>query len=178
MATSYTHSIPTPPFSPQNYKMPDVHQPDEPLKSTINLLDALVGFYQNERMWVYRTRATLEDAFASSPIGDDNSCPEASTSNVDQDAEESNNSIHSEASKGQQQTTRWHRRKKGFKLRIDGIRAKRVISTQPQTQKSEQLPPREQILDMYEKMMEARMESCQRLNKLVRDANRANLHHR
>ncbi|KAF4619488.1 hypothetical protein D9613_005341 [Agrocybe pediades] len=181
MATSYTHSIPTPPFSPQIIRMPAAQQPEEPLKSTINLLDSLVGFYQRERMWVYHTRARYEDAFSPPTTTDAGSAySEASTSKVDQGFDDSINSNHSEASNGQQHTTRWHKRKKGFKLRIEGIRPTRVISTHSrgQAQKSEQLPPREQILDMYEKMMEARMESCQRLNKLVRDANRANLRYR
>jgi hypothetical protein len=71
------------------------------------------------------------------------------------------------------------RRKKEFKLRLEGIRSKRVNPLQfAQEQSVEQLRPHEQILDMFEKMMEARMESCQRVNRLVREASRTNNHDR
>ncbi|KDR83611.1 hypothetical protein GALMADRAFT_235891, partial [Galerina marginata CBS 339.88] len=175
MATAYTHSIPTPPFSPQNYRMPDENT-ENPLKSTVNLLDSLVAFYQHERMWVYRTRAMLEDAFTTPPIMDGNNESHSDPDNLTVMDEGHNNP----SSSSHKQSTSWTRRKKGFKLRIDGIRSRRVISTQPvgPSQQPADLPPREQILEMFEKMMEARMESCQRVNKLVREANRANLHSR
>ncbi|PPQ83276.1 hypothetical protein CVT25_004017 [Psilocybe cyanescens] len=180
MATAYTHSIPTPPFSPQNYRMPDENT-ENPLKSTINLLDSLVAFYQHERMWVYRTRATLEDAFQSPPIMEDRPQLNSDDNSVSTNDEEADGYINSQSPSSSraenQQPTRWNRRKRGFKLRIDGIRHKRVISTQPVGEpQSEQLPPREHILQMFEKMMESRMESCQRVNKMIQDANRANLH--
>ncbi|KAH9482377.1 hypothetical protein JR316_0004477 [Psilocybe cubensis] len=183
MATAYTHSIPTPPFSPQNYRMPDENA-ENPLKSTINLLDSLVAFYQHERMWVYRTRATLEDAFQSPPPPTDDraqdNLDDISASTNDEEAARYTDAQLPSTSRAQsQQSTRWNRRKRGFKLRIDGIRHKRVISTQPVgDQHSGQLPPREHILQMFEKMMESRMESCQRVNKMIQDANRANLHQR
>ena len=189
MTTSYTHLIPTPPFSPQNYRMTE-ETVDNPLKSTINLLDSLVAFYQQERMWVYRTRATLEEAFENPPILSSNSSSSYQGSNNGKssnlrsfnDFNESGTSSagHGLGHEDHQQPTRWMRRKKGFKLRLDGIRARRVISTQQdgQSTPTDQLQPREQILEMFEKMMETRMESCQRVNKLVRDANRAALHYR
>ncbi|KAF8165221.1 hypothetical protein B0H34DRAFT_229081 [Crassisporium funariophilum] len=176
MATAYTHSIPTPPFSPHNYRMPDENA-DDPLKSTINLLDSLVAFYQHERMWVYRTRAMLEEAFPNPPIM--TSPNQSSSSQSTPSLADSRYNDPNEPSPSHQ-STRWMRRKKGFKLRLDGIRAKRVISAQPMSEglQHEQLQPREQILEMFEKMMESRMESCQRVTKLVRDANRAHLHSR
>lgn len=158
--------------------MPDENT-ENPLKSTINLLDSLVAFYQHERMWVYRTRAVLEDAFPTPPIIDGTSTysdPEIAAAMVEQEYDDYN---PSGPSQGREQT-RWSRRKKGFKLRIDGIRNRRVIATQPGGQPQQPARPssREQILEMFEKMMEARMESCQRVNRLVREANRATLHHR
>ncbi|KAJ3517986.1 hypothetical protein NLJ89_g151 [Agrocybe chaxingu] len=182
MATAYTHSIPTPPFSPHNYRMPD-ETTENPLRSTINLLDSLVAFYQHERMWVYRTRAMLEEAFQMPPLPgtahqqyltDQHGMP------MDIRMEDMNDPGAAQS----HQSTRWMRRKRGFKLRLDGIRNRRVISTQPvgqgqgQEQGYEELQPRERILEMFDKMMESRMESCQRVTKLVRDANRANLHDR
>ena len=136
------------------------------LKSTINLLDSLIAYYQHERMWVYRTRATLEEAFPNPSIMDPTtqSSPSPPTGN-------------DEVPINEPHQTRWTRRKKEFKLRLDGIRPKRMIFAVPadQVQQPEYLHPREQLLDLFEKMMESRMESCQRINKLVRDAN---LHHR
>ncbi|KAF8974441.1 hypothetical protein BDZ97DRAFT_1911623 [Flammula alnicola] len=182
MATAYTHSIPTPPFSPQNYRMPDENT-ENPLISTINLLDSLVAFYQHERMWVYRTHAVLEDAFTPPMMdtaGITYSDPRISPSNTIVDPQYDGYNEAMGNPQNRQPASRWMRRKKGFKLRIDGIRAKRVINTQPvgQTQQSDDRPPREHILEMFEKMMEARMESCQRVNKLVREANRATVHYR
>jgi hypothetical protein len=148
---------------------------ENPLKSTINILDSLVAFYQHERMWVYRTRAILEEALPNPSIMDTTtqSISASSSLPIGNDEAPINEPLASHQ-------TRWMRRKKGFKLRLDGIRPKRVISAIPvnQVRRPEYLHPREQLLEMFEKLMESRMESCQRINKLVRDANRANLHYR
>ncbi|KAF8812569.1 hypothetical protein BYT27DRAFT_7160160 [Phlegmacium glaucopus] len=148
---------------------------ENPLKSTINLLDSLVAFYQHERMWVYRTRAMLEEAIPNPSIMDPatQSLSASSSLSVGDYEVPTNEPLTSHQ-------TRWTRRKKGFKLRLDGIRPKRVVCAIPvdQVRQPEYLHPREQLLDMFEKMMESRMESCQRITKLVRDANRANLHYR
>ncbi|KAF8914029.1 hypothetical protein CPB84DRAFT_1758195 [Gymnopilus junonius] len=151
MATSYTHSIPTPPFSPQNYRMPDENT-ENPLKSTINLLDSLVAFYQHEQMWVYRTRAVLEDAFPTPPLTDTYSDPDVASAMAEQEYDGYDNLLG--VSQGREQT--------------------RQPADQPR--QASRHSSREQILEMFEKMMEARMESCQRVNKLVREANRATLH--
>ena len=146
---------------------------ENPLKSTINLLDSLVAFYQHERMWVYRTRAMLEEAFPNPSVMD----PTTQSISASSSPPTGNDEIPTPEPSHQ---TRWTRRKKGFKLRLDGIRPKRVISAIPvdQVRRPEYIHPREQLLEMFEKMMESRMESCQRINRLVRDANRAYLHHR
>ena len=149
---------------------------EDPLKSSINLLDSLVAFYQHERMWVYRTRAMLEEAFPNPSVGMDPTIQSISASSsppMGNDEAPTNEPPPSHQ-------TRWSRRKKGFKLRLDGIRPKRVVSAIPVDQNSqpEYIHPREQLLEMFEKMMESRMESCQRINKLIRDANRANLRYR
>lgn len=177
--------MPTPPFSPQNYKTSDENT-ENPLNSTINLLDSLVAFYQQERMWVYRTQAVLDDAF-STP----STMESPNTINI-MYSDHHLSSLSSKAKMGlsyernndprgnpqDPQASRWARRKKGFKLRIDDIRAKRIVNTQPvgETQHHDKLRPRKQILEMFDKMMETRLESCQRVNKLIREANRATLH--
>ncbi|TFK43411.1 hypothetical protein BDQ12DRAFT_674932 [Crucibulum laeve] len=187
---AYPHSIPTPPFSPQHPQGPS-EQIEDPLKSTISLLDSLVAFYQHERMWVYRTRATLENAFADPPLQQNitHNQPHAyplsspTASSLPSSASDFSGFERDEGSSAtpEQQPTPWMRRKKGFKLRLDGLapRNRRVISTHPVDQHQpvqENSQPREHILELFEKMMESRMESCQRVNKLVRNANRANLH--
>ena len=48
-------SLPTPPHSPERSL-----RPSRPIDSTIRILESLVAFYHQERMWVYRTRASLE----------------------------------------------------------------------------------------------------------------------
>jgi len=144
-------------------RVPDYESTENPLKSTIHLLDSLVAFYQHERMWVYRTRAMLEEAFPNPSVMDptSQSIP----------ASPSPSARNDEVPPSHQ--TRWMHRKKGFKLRLDGIRfrPKRAIPVD-QIRQPEYLHPREQLLETFEKMMESRMESCQRINKLVRDANR------
>lgn len=150
-------------------RVPDYESTENPLKSTIHLLDSLVAFYQHERMWVYRTRAILEEAFPNPSVIDPTtqSIPASSSPPAKKDEAPINELLPS-------RQTRWTRRKKGFKLRLNGIRPKRVVSAIPvdQIRKLEYLHPREQLLEMFEKMLESRMESCQRMNKLVRDANR------
>ena len=150
-------------------RVPDYESTESPLKSTIHLLDSLVAFYQHERMWVYRTRAMLEEAFPNPSVLDPTtqSISASSSPPASNDEAPPNEPLPS-------RQTRWTRRKKGFKLRLNGIRPKRVISAIPvdQVREPEYLHPREQLLEMFEKMMESRMESCQRINKLVRDANR------
>jgi len=49
---------------------PDYESTENPLKTTTHLLDSLVAFYQHERMWVYRTRAMLEEAFPNPAVMD------------------------------------------------------------------------------------------------------------
>jgi hypothetical protein len=182
-ADSFPHSIPTPPFSPNNQQPP--HDADNPLKSTINLLDSLVAFYQHERMWVYRTRAVLEEAFDAPPaitpsapnseMRDENPLPSPSgSSSSSLSSEASTTENEGESSRTGQVQSRWMRRKRGFNLRLEGITKPKRFSKPLQMDHQDQ-DAKEHILQLFEKMMENRMESCQRVNKLVRNANRAYL---
>lgn len=158
---------------------------DHPLKSTINLLDALVNFYQHERMWVYRTRATLENAFQDSPMSDAQDTlpsPTSDSESLPEGESENEPSDDLPSSSPTKPNMRWLHRKRGFKLKLEGVGRRRRASTlkslNMDAPHQKNIPQREQILEMFEKIMEARMESCQRVNRLVRNANRADLHHR
>ncbi|TFK29376.1 hypothetical protein FA15DRAFT_752826 [Coprinopsis marcescibilis] len=187
MSVTYPHAIPTPPISPLPQSMASDSAPPH-LKSTINLLDSLIAYYQQERMWVYRTRAELDgypkaDASASAVTPTPSTPPEdhATIAKV----EETNDLPDAESSGSAKNITsassRWSKRKKGFKLRLE-ISQPRIASTvhpvAASSSRSGSIPQREHILEMFEKMMESRMESCERLNRLVRNANRAHLFHR
>jgi len=65
------------------------------------------------------------------------------------------------------QNTLWMRRKKSFKLKLEGIsmRGKRRHANS-----AHEPTPGVQILELFENMMQARMESCERVSRLVRDA--------
>jgi hypothetical protein len=66
--------------------------------------------------------------------------------------------------------TLWMRRKRGFKLRLEGISTR---GKRRQTNAGHEAPPTPgvQILELFEKMMQSRMESCERMKFLVKDAN-------
>ncbi|KAF9534191.1 hypothetical protein CPB83DRAFT_843839 [Crepidotus variabilis] len=182
MAAENFHSMPTPPFSPQNMRILHAGEQDA-LKSTANVVDSLVAYYQHEKMWVYRTRAALEDAFSPATDGEVQYHQQQSYAREGRpyglptpiEREGLFQGLDSgPGDQGDMSPSRWKARKRGFKLKLEGIRAKRVINTQS----PDQLHPREQILEMYEKMMEGRMQSCQRVSKMIQDANRAKLHDR
>jgi hypothetical protein len=183
MSAPYPHSIPTPPFSPETNHL-QLAQPEssnEPLKETVNLLDTLITYYQQESMWVCRARATLENAFDDSLLSDSSMSPPSRGESPDDERDE--DPLDRSASRSSPTGSQWIHRKKGFKMRLDlSPKARppvRPLRPPPAVQSSGgQIPPRDHILTMFGKMMEARMESCVRVNKLVRNANRANLHKR
>ncbi|KAL0949408.1 hypothetical protein HGRIS_009470 [Hohenbuehelia grisea] len=193
MSTSYTNPMPTPPFSPQvDARMPQNLDPS--LKSTANMLDSLVSFYQQERMWVYRTRAQLEEEEDSDPsdcsnVGQSESSRHALTlpplsTTSRSDTIDTTLRGPGRPSTPTQSASRWSRRKKAFKLRLDNLKPQHnrralleqsVAMHKAQTDESQSSV---RILEMYDTMLESRMESCQRINRLIRNANRAYLHHR
>ncbi|TFK75781.1 hypothetical protein BDN72DRAFT_831215 [Pluteus cervinus] len=174
--------MPTPPCSPDSTR-PREHG-DPSLQSTIELLDSLVAFYQHERMWVYRTRASLQ----ASAIQDESDSPQSPSSTTSSDTEsvviKSEPGLSPPASPvlSSSPSSRWSRRKRGFKLQLEGKSSNR--RPVPYSLKQSHSPSqsashsRERILEMFEKMMEARMESCERVNRLVRNANRVDLYSR
>ncbi|KAH6915325.1 hypothetical protein BKA70DRAFT_574203 [Coprinopsis sp. MPI-PUGE-AT-0042] len=183
MSAPYPHSIPTPPFSPETHhlQMSDSDPQNEPLKETVNLLDSLITYYQQESMWVCRTRATLENAFDESPFSDSSMSPPSGNDSPEGE-DDAKHPMDQSGARPIPTGSQWIQRKRGFKMRLDlSPKARPPVRSlrSPSIQSSGgHAPPREHILTMFEKMMEARMESCMRVNKLVRNANRANLHKR
>ena len=129
----YTHHhhhhqplLPTPPSSPPTIGM-------HPVESTISLLESLVAFYHQERMWVYRTRAQLEmGLFNSKPEGsvpvdaelDDDP---ASPGQLQTQSTSSPDSGKSAENTSPSPPTKWLKRKKAFNLRLEGISATRSM---------------------------------------------------
>jgi hypothetical protein len=167
-------SLPTPPDSPQ--------RSSRRIDPTISLLESLVAFYHQERMWVYRTRASLELVLEAAPSGNSDSVISSADSDLpkEEGAEEEQESTtvnavgmqtldgvraESTSSSGLR-TTLWMRRKKGFKLKLDGI-STRGKRRQANPGLEAPLTPGVQMLELFENMMQARMESCERLSKLV-----------
>ena len=157
----------TPPFSP---RAPD------PDKSTTHLLDSLVSFYRQEMMWVYRTRASLELVELAGPStgskADSPSTTEPSPAiATDVDA----TPVKLEPfTMPPTPSTRWVRRKQNFKLRLDTL--PQLERSRPPSQEDRVSTSGVRVLELFESMIAARMESCERVNRLVRKANRANLY--
>lgn len=119
------------------------------LQSTINLHSSLVDFYQEERVWVNRVRTDLARASSRDGATDDQKpllTGSSSSSSSDQQGSSS---------------SRWSYRKNEFGLRLDGLSSK---------MKECGLQQKEHILELFDKMIETRMESCQRVNELLRQA--------
>jgi len=168
------------------------------MRTTENILDSLVSFYQQERMWVYRTRAQLEDMQDSDPsdcstdsqLGESSRhpliLPSLSLSTTSAAADSADSRVEHQPPPSslppEQPVSRWERRKQAYKMRLDlGQKSKRTMVEQSAAVHSTRLAtdgsqPSVHILELYDTMMESRMESCQRINRLIRNANRANLH--
>ncbi|TBU49586.1 hypothetical protein BD309DRAFT_851161 [Dichomitus squalens] len=174
------NALPTPPQSPTS--------PDGP-HPAVSLLESLEAFYQQERYWVHHTRAALELAITKgidAPPSDHSNTPSpcasqgllspASTTSSDTAV----SVIKSEPdapppSLSRSDATRWMRRKNTMRLKLDGVslhaRKRRPVRAPP-------TEPGARLLEMFSELMDARMESCQRVQRLVRNANRADLHMR
>ncbi|KAG1783191.1 hypothetical protein EV702DRAFT_1060529 [Suillus placidus] len=167
--------LPTPPSSPPRVGL-------HPVESTITLLENLVAFYHQERMWVYRTRAQLEM-----------SLQERDASAVAADEEEEMEKEEPDSAEETSETTKWMKRKKAFGLKLEGIATTRGMprgGIVKQRAPPPMLPafahsnqtggqtvlgssgrePGVEILEMFERMMQARMESCERVTRMVRNA--------
>lgn len=122
--------LPTPPSSPPTIGM-------HPVESTISLLESLVAFYHQERMWVYRTRAQLEMGLLhrapDSPFGSSVPVDAGLDDNPDSPGQLQTRSASSPDSTKTAENaspsppTKWLKRKKAFNLRLEGISSTRSM---------------------------------------------------
>ncbi|TFY75400.1 hypothetical protein EWM64_g8614 [Hericium alpestre] len=76
--------------------------------------------------------------------------------------------------------SRWVQRKKSFKLKLEGIPNSSMIRRRRHKRHADSAGANAaetgtRLLELFGQLMEARMESCHRINRLVKDANRADL---
>lgn len=145
---------------------------------SINLAESLLAFYHQERMWCYRTRASLELVLEAAPSSVRDSSI-SSSAESDATTEEGDATLalirphgimkaESNSPSNIQANTLWMRRKKSFKLKLEGISTR---SRKRQTPQGQDAPPTPgvQILETFEALMQARMESCERVSKLMKN---------
>ncbi|KAI0677495.1 hypothetical protein C8Q78DRAFT_1002946 [Trametes maxima] len=176
--------LPTPPQSPTVDQVAD---------STAILLDSLEQFYQQERYWAHHTRAALELSLTKgidAPAVADAPSPSSSTQSALSPSPSAMSDITAVDSPVVKMETDaalppppsrsargplWARRKNMMRLKLDGIslhqRKRRPLRAPP-------TEPATRLLEMFSELMDARMESCQRVQRLVRSANRDDLYMR
>ncbi|KAI0832474.1 hypothetical protein BC628DRAFT_1309538 [Trametes gibbosa] len=179
------NGLPTPPLSPASRHF---------AHPTAVLLDSLQQFYHQERYWAHHTRAALELTLTKGVDGPtplDAPSPSSSTqsalspaSSTDSDATavddpvvkmESDPALPPPPSRASSQATRWMRRKNMMRLKLDGValhHRKRRPSRAPPSE------PAARILEMFSELMDARMESCQRVQRLVHSTHQEDLYMR
>ena len=174
------HALPTPPFSPPQTLT------DAPVDTSVVLLNSLVSFYQQESLWVHRTRAALELALTAK--GRDSITAAATAKALSSDSSASLTDDSDVQSIKAEPTTpppsvgkmhpksRWMQRKQSFKLRLEGIGPQSLHRRNRRMRRDATAEAGTRLLELFGQLMEARMESCHRVNRLVREANRADLY--
>ena len=178
-------ALPTPPFSPPQTLT------DAPADTSVVLLNSLVSFYQQESLWVHRTRAALELALTAK--GRD-SITAAATAKAISSSSSSTDSLGSLTEDSDMQSikaepttpppslgkvhpkSRWLQRKQSFKLRLEGIGPHSLHRRQRRMRRDASAETGTRLLELFGQLMEARMESCHRVNRLVRESNRVDLY--
>jgi hypothetical protein len=175
-------ALPTPPFSPPQTLT------DAPADTSVVLLNSLVSFYQQESLWVHRTRAALELALTAN--GRD-SITAAATAKALSSSDDSSAGLTEDSDlqsiKAEPTTpppslgkvhpkSRWLQRKQSFKLKLEGIGPHNLHRRQRRMQRDASAETGTRLLELFGQLMEARMESCHRVNRLVREANRVDLY--
>lgn len=174
------HALPTPPFSPPQTLT------DAPVDTSVVLLNSLVSFYQQESLWVHRTRAALElaltakgrDSITAAATAKALSSSDSSASLTDDSDVQS---IKAEPTSPPPSVgkihpkSRWMQRKQSFKLRLEGIGPQSLHRRNRRMRRDATAEAGTRLLELFGQLMEARMESCHRVNRLVREANRADL---
>jgi len=178
-------ALPTPPQSPRTLEVN---------RSAANTLETLAAFYQQEQYWIHHTRASLElaltrgiDAPPSSVIASTSATPDGAATDTASTAAgpaikvepdtasiplvDSPSSTRPEVSLNDlsARASRWVRRKNQMKLKIDGI------STHAKRHRPARAPatePGARLLEMFSELVDARMESCQRISRLIQQSER------
>ena len=178
-------ALPTPPFSPPQTLT------DAPADTSVVLLNSLVSFYQQESLWVHRTRAALElaltangrDSITAAATAKAISSSSSSTDSLGSLTEDSDmQSIKAEPTTPPPSTgkvhpkSRWMQRKQSFKLKLEGIGPHSLHRRQRRMRRDASAETGTRLLELFGQLMEARMESCHRVNRLVREANRVDLY--
>lgn len=70
-------------------------------------------------------------------------------------------------------SSRWYKRKQSFKLRLGPFTNQLATRSQ---QRNTEPDPSAQLLELFGDLLDARMESCMRVTRLIRDSNRAMLY--
>ncbi|TFY65634.1 hypothetical protein EVG20_g5449 [Dentipellis fragilis] len=158
-------SLPTPPTSPSE-------PPRDP--QSVVLLNSLVQFYQQEALWVHRTRAALELALASqgrTPVTDIPMAPTPSSTDSDDQSVKAEPTSPLPMGRSNPHS-RWLQRKKSFKLKLEGIPNQSMLKRRRYKRHAaaNATETGTRLLELFGQLMEARMESCHRVNQLVKEA--------
>jgi len=156
-------ALPTPPQSPST-STPD---PVDGMDSSLRLLDSLSSFYQHERYWTHHTRAALENALSSALQGHVEATIDGKDAETYVKEEPSSPRLKPIDVRSKRRHTTWNRRKNNLRLKLGGIEP--PIRKQPTR-------PSQQILEMFAALIEARMESCDRVTAMVKNVNRTDLY--
>ncbi|KAJ3009356.1 hypothetical protein NUW54_g1170 [Trametes sanguinea] len=133
---------------------------------TTHTLECLEHFYQQQRLWAYHARIALEPGLDERMHAPPSPVPNAPCTFI------STRSTLSPApsthpNRDTIQATRWMRRKNRFRLKIDTIHVHRPKCRPLRGPPNE---PALRLLEMFSDRLDAGMESCQRLQRLVRHA--------
>ncbi|KAG6854850.1 hypothetical protein C0991_012040 [Blastosporella zonata] len=175
--------MPTPPFSLAPEEFP---HSDGSLPSALHLLEALDDFYRNQRTWIEQARAALDRAFEESEVvqTEQLSLPSPPTSESDGSGSSTGNldiasdDEHPPSSSSRPDAT-WARKKKGLQLALD-IQSNRSPSHKRvrRITSRKDLEQRKQMLNMMDEVVQARMDSCKFVHRMVRNANKRSALHR
>lgn len=171
------HLLPTPPSSPL---------PDVAAHTSVVLLNSLVQFYQQESLWVHRTRAALELALSTRGI-DSPGTPAQIPSGPTPPSSDTDDAVKQDPSTPQpigkaHSLSRWMQRKKSFKLKLEGMPNSLAAARRRRAHRGAHAPTAPEtgtrLLELFGQLMEARMESCHRVHRLVQEAHCPDLYTR
>ncbi|KAI9069612.1 hypothetical protein FKP32DRAFT_1559344 [Trametes sanguinea] len=129
--------------------------------ATTRTLECVERFYWQQRIWVYHARIALE-----STVDERMNAPSDYNAPTSISARPTLSPAPS-IPPSTMQATRWRRRKNRFRLKLEGI------SVQHPRYRPVRGPPNgptARLLEMFSNRLDAGMESCQRLQRLVRHA--------